>query len=202
MNFEKSPNKEVEKKSGVGKWLKKNAALAGAIGVGYLGGLNNSQAQEQKPSPEGGKTNITHVEVDRKNTNSNPKVENIEQTMKDNFVVSLNGAPSEIVKDMLKDALAQEFPDGIPATIGEQKVQLVFNLRIEDREKSEYGTVNASATLRWEVKDSKGSLVKRGAAVDVTGPAAFNVSSARKRAVSSALKGISPQIKILFELKK
>ena len=131
MNFEKSPNKEVEKKSGVGKWLKKNAALAGAIGVGYLGGLNNSQAQEQKPSPEGGKTNITHVEVDRKNTNSNPKVENIEQTMKDNFVVSLNGAPSEIVKDMLKD-------DNL---IDDAVVKRLSDQKREDLEESETQTI-------------------------------------------------------------
>lgn len=200
MNFEKSPNEKVEKQSGVKKWFKKNAALAGVVGLGYLGGVNNSQAQELKPSPEGGKTNITQVEKSKAvNTN---EVKNVEQVMKENIVASLNGAPSETIKGMLENVLAQEFPDGIPATIRGQKVQLVFNLSIEDRPKSEYGTVNAKATLRWEVKDSKGSLVKRGAVDDVIGPAAFDVSSARAKSVSGALKDVSPQIKSLFELKK
>ncbi|HTE48532.1 MAG TPA: hypothetical protein VK675_01330 [Candidatus Paceibacterota bacterium] len=74
VNFDKLNTNKAEKQSGAKKWLKKNAAIAGVVGLGYLGSMGNSQAQEQQASPEGNKAKITNVEavkVGKENINTN-----------------------------------------------------------------------------------------------------------------------------------
>jgi hypothetical protein len=175
MEFEKAPPKKINNLGEKLKRMGKVVLAAGAISASPA--IQDAEAKSLEPS-----TKIESVEV-----------------FSDSIVANLNGSPSEAIKEMLRNALAQVFPEGLPKIIGDKKVQFVFNLTVDDRPASSHGTINASATLRWEVTESQSSKLVRRGSVSLPGPAAFDINSARNRAVARVLENISPEIKNLLQ---